>query len=75
MHGGMLLGCSAARWSRHLKYDNRTSVWLGQYRGSNHYQGPLATRDPAPRSTQAHTAMARGRLPIEPNPKDTRLQR
>jgi acyl carrier protein len=35
----------AARWSSHLKYDNRTSVWLGRHNGSNHYKG--SARDPA----------------------------
>src|SRR5262249_45351899 len=37
-------GAAAPCWSRHLKYGNRASVWLGRHHGSNRHRGPLATR-------------------------------
>src|SRR5438128_1845654 len=37
-------GAAPPCWSRHLKYGNRASVWLGRHNGANRHRGPLATR-------------------------------
>src|SRR5262249_18261084 len=43
-----------ACWSRHLKYDNRTSAWLGQHARAR--SGPLATAsDSAPVATTSRS--------------------